>query len=522
MSELFRSYQGGAFSSVLPTMMNAAMQQRNRVPRYNVPQERGVGRSPAVASDALSQRQAMLAPFRYQQFQDQTLGEVLAGINEIDNLTETETVQVPVTHEPAGHFKGTVDPEEYGQLEQSEAELSSIVDQTTKDQTKYLKEYDDFNKAAEGKDLTSLQLKDREEIERKNNEVDLIRQEAERLLQETQLAKEDNIARGGGPMHVTYEEASREVPASMGAKRDAAMNMVSSMAGKLGGKEMAQLYAEVDRLYPTDKIAETHRTEDGQVLGWKPSGMNTFIQKKPNQFNPNVVLGGQWEATGMSIDQYGQPRYNYAPTQTPKRAVYFPGNPVMYAASDAAAQQLNAHMQDHFAMNNAIDKLINIAESVQWDENWFDKLNPEVRATVNQLQTILVGKLRVPLVGPGVVSNFDYEQLTKAISDPTAFEFQNIISGGRSSVIKLNILKEQLNNSLIDKAAYAGLTVPGAKQRLPEIYRKFDDIETARMFGFQAGDIIYIKGVPGRGAGYSKIRLKPPVSGTATPEQPGN
>jgi len=113
MSELFRSYQGGAFSSVLPTMMNAAMQQRNRVPRYNVPQERGVGRSPAVASDALSQRQAMLAPFRYQQFQDRTLGEVLAGINEIDNLTETETVEVPITHEPAGHFKETVDPEEY-------------------------------------------------------------------------------------------------------------------------------------------------------------------------------------------------------------------------------------------------------------------------------------------------------------------------------------------------------------------------------------------------------------------------
>ena len=100
-----------------------------------------------------------------------------------------------------------MDPEEYGQLEKHEAKLNSIIDQTTKDQEKYLKEYDDFNKAAEGKDLTALQLKDREEIERKNNEVDLNRQEAELLLQQTQLAKEDNIARGGGPMHVTNEEA---------------------------------------------------------------------------------------------------------------------------------------------------------------------------------------------------------------------------------------------------------------------------------------------------------------------------
>lgn len=515
MSELFRSYQGGAFSSVLPTMMNAASQQRNRVPRYNVPQERGVGRSPAVASDALSQRQMMLAPFRYQQFQDRTLGEVLAGINDLDNLTETETVEVPITHEPAGHFKGTVDPEEYGQLENTEAELNSIIDQTTKDQTKYLKEYDDFNKAAEGKDLSSLQLKDREEIERKNNEADLIRQEAERLLQETQLAKEDNIARGGGPMHVTYEEASREVPASMGAKRDAAMQMVSSMAGKLGGKEMAQLYAEVDRLYPTTKTVETQVDQQGNVIGYKPSGMNTFIPKKQGVFDPTRFNMKDWEFDGAAMNKYGEMQYNFKPKKTPKRKVIFPGGTVMYAESDESALALNEHLRDMPAMVRGIDRLIQIARESQFDENLFNRLNPVVRTEAAQLQTMLIGKIRVALVGPGVVSNFDYQQLQRAVQNPTQiFDMNTILSGGESNVKALEVLKEQMNQSLIDKSAAAGLTIPGGEYKLPEKYRRFDNINQAREFGFQIGDIIYVKGVPGREDQYTKIRLTPQFAPT--------
>ena len=514
MAELFKSYQGGAFGSVLPTMMNAAMQQRNRLPRNNAPQNYQPIRSPG-ATDALSQRQAMLAPFRYQQFQDRTLGEVLAGINDLDNLTETETVEVPITHEPAGHFKGTVDPEEYGQLEKHEAKLNSIIDQTTKDQEKYYKEFQAFKKAAEGKELTPMQEQDGKELERKNNEANLNRQEAELLLQQTQLAKEDNIARGGGPMHVTYEEASREVPASMGAKRDAAMQMVSSMAGKLGGKEMAQLYAEVDRLYPTTKTVETQVDQQGNVIGYKPSGMNTFIPKKQGVFDPTRFNMNDWEFEGAAMDQYGQMKYNFKPKKTPKRKIIFPGGNVMYAESDESALALNEHLRDMPAMVRGIDRLIQIARESQFDENIFNRLDPVVRTEAAQLQMMLIGKIRVALVGPGVVSNFDYQQLQRAVQNPTEiFNINNILSGGESSVKGLQVLKEQMNQSLIDKSAAAGLTIPGGEYKLPEDYRRFDSISQAREFGFQIGDIIYVKGVPGRENEYTKIQLTPQFAPT--------
>ena len=509
MAELFAGYKGGSFGSVLPSMINAAMQRQNTPPRYNIPSTR-ITKSQAVASNALTRREDMLAPLNYKKFQEKTLGTTLANINDLRNMTETETVQIPIETPPPG---GDVKLEEYRRLQGHETNLANMITDLNTQSNKLEKKLTSFPKTG----MTPEQEAESKGLIDEFNAAQDQKSEAELTLANVNEALRENILAGGGEPSTEVHTAHREVPANIADKREAAMKMVSANGGKLGGIEMAKLYAEIDRLYPTDKVAETHRTQEGEVLGWKPSGLSTFVQKKPNAFNPALVLGGGWEETGMSIDQYGQPRYNYAPTETPRRKVFFPGKPAMYAASDESAAEMNSHLKDQFAINKSIDRILEIAESVQWDENWFDKLNPNVRAEVQAIQKVLVGKLRVPLVGPGVVSNFDYQQLLDAINDPTAFEFQNLISGGQSSVVKLNVLKEQINNSLLDKAAYAGLTVPGSKYRLPEEFRRFDDIATARYFGFQAGDIVHIKGVPGRGSGYTRIRLKPPVSGTAIP-----
>jgi hypothetical protein len=187
----------------------------------------------------------------------------------------------------------------------------------------------------------------------------------------------------------------------------------------------------------------------------------------------------------------------------------------MYAESDESALALNKHLQDMPVIARGIDRLIQIARESQFDENIFNRLDPVVRTEAAQLQTMLIGKIRVAVVGPGVVSNFDYQQLQKAVQNPTEiFNINNILSGGESSIKALEVLKEQMNQSLIDKSAAAGLTIPGSEYKLPEKYRRFDSINQAKEFGFQIGDIIYVKGVPGRGDQYTKIRLTPQFAPT--------
>ena len=172
---------------------------------------------------------------------------------------------------------------------------------------------------------------------------------------------------------------------------------------------------------------------------------------------------------------------------------------------------MNEHLDGMFSSIKMIDKLLEIAETADWESR---KLNFNTRATAKMLRTQLIGKMRVTLVGPGVVSNFDYEQLQKAIDNPTEiFDIDNLITGGESSIIKIRILKEQMHNALLDKAANAGFTAPESREKgyiLPEKHRKFDSLETAREFGFIEGDVVWIKGInPNKKPyEYQQLRLK--------------
>ena len=67
-----------------------------------------------------------------------------------------------------------------------------------------------------------------------------------------------------------------------------------------------------------------------------------------------------------------------------------------------------------------------------------------------------------------------------------------------------------MHNALLDKAANAGLTAPDSKYRVPEKYRKFDSLDTAREFGFKEGDVVWIKGInPNKKPyEYQQLRLK--------------
>ena len=506
MAELFDSYKGGAFSSVLPSMLNAAMQRRNRVAQYNIPRERPVQSSGSVAYS--SNRQAQREPFAYMKWQDETLGETIAGINNLRDLSKTETETRQVETHPAGVLKGTVEVDEYEKLLQIQNDSKSLItdlESASKDTEKKIL---NFPKG----DLTPIQEAQRDQLKKQFNQLQENKSQTEGALFRSEELITDNIARGGGPM-VTGEVTEQvQVPATNAEKREAAMKMVTNQTG-LGGKEMAALYAEIDKLYPEPKVAMEHRTPDGKTLGWTPYGTKQVIQKIPG-FDAQALNLDQWELGTASVDQYGQVKYNYKPKETPNRVVNFPGMPKMYAVSDQSAAAMNEHLTNMPSMMRAIDRLLNIAEQSQFEESIFNKLDPKIRAEAEQLQIMLIGKIRVALVGPGVVSNFDYEQLQKAAENPTEiFNMKSLLTGGKSAVIKMQTLKDQMSHALIDKAVAAGFTIPredGGRYRLPVDYRKFDSVEQAETLGFGHGDVVFVKGLPGFENTYKRIKLKKP------------
>lgn len=114
-----------------------------------------------------------------------------------------------------------------------------------------------------------------------------------------------------------------------------------------------------------------------------------------------------------------------------------------YVAESEAAQRIMADMKDRY-------KAIGAARA---------KFNPEdIRYIKQQVQT-LIGKLRLPLTGPGVLTDTEVERLEKTIGDPTSWvEFpdqgiknvaslENLLKTTDSVAYKQAGLGSQLNNA---------------------------------------------------------------------------
>lgn len=100
---------------------------------------------------------------------------------------------------------------------------------------------------------------------------------------------------------------------------------------------------------------------------------------------------------------------------------------------------------------NEIDNLLKIN-----DQFLGGALSPSARASAQQSQNLLIGKLREAIAGPGTLSETDRALLEDAIANPTDF-----FSLGSSNKIKLQKLKKTYENSLDANAAALGLKKVG-------------------------------------------------------------
>jgi len=528
MADLFSGYKGGSFGSVLPSMMNAAVQRQNTPPRFNIPRnERTPITGAHKGSNYLSQRQDAMAPVNYQKYKEQTLGATIAGINELRNETKTETVQIPIETMPAG---GMVEAEKYYSLNQKESDLTQMISDLEKDSTIYEKGIEALEgyptadqlfgsihdpetgknipkSSARGRELAGFPEKpsysdseddpiaDRKEWTESFNNLQIQKMEAEDTLAMLKLSQEKNLEAGGGPIETEVHEAYREVPTDNASKRDAAMKMVAEVAGKVGGQAAATLYQEVDRLYPTTRTATTHVDDQGKPIGWQPSGMNTLVQAKGQGQFP-AELFGKMEVAGATYNPAtGSTSYNLKPLESRETLVKFPGAAKpMYANTKENAAMINETLSQFDPLMMGIDQLLEIAKSGKT----FKKLDPVTRRKASIIQATLIGNIRTQIVGPGVVSNFDYQQLLKAVNNPTTiFDVEMILGGDQVSIQSLQTLQTAMYNALLAKSGMAGFT-GGGQYKIPKQYRRFNSVEDARRLGFQSGDVVNILGADPR------------------------
>jgi len=542
MADLFSGYKGGSFGSVLPSMMNAAVQRQNTPPRFNIPRnERTPITGAHKGSNYLSQRQDAMAPVNYQKYKEQTLGATIAGINELRNETKTETVQIPIETMPAG---GMVEAEKYYSLNQKESDLTQMISDLEKDSAIFedglealdsnltaVKVEDQLTadqlngsihdpktgknipkSSARGRELAGFpeepgdqtiadnwsiasSLEKRKAWTESFNDLQIQKMEAEDTLAMLKLSQEKNLEAGGGPIETEVHEAYREVPTDNASKRDAAMKMVAEVAGKVGGQAAATLYQEVDRLYPTTRTATTHVDDQGKPIGWQPSGMNTLVQARGQGQFP-AELFGKMEVAGATYNPAtGSTSYNLKPLESRETLVKFPGAAKpMYANTKENAAMINETLSQFDPLMMGIDQLLEIAKSGKT----FKKLDPVTRRKASIIQATLIGNIRTQIVGPGVVSNFDYQQLLKAVNNPTTiFDVEMILGGDQVSIQALQTLQTAMYNALLAKSGMAGFT-GGGQYKIPKQYRRFNSVEDARRLGFQSGDVVNILGADPR------------------------
>ena len=121
-----------------------------------------------------------------------------------------------------------------------------------------------------------------------------------------------------------------------------------------------------------------------------------------------------------------------------------PGYGVAGAADDA--KQMKAILKDTELAKAGIRDLMKIAETGS-------SLSPSDRARAQTIQQVLVGQLRVPLTGPGAMSEGDRKLLENAIANPTT-----VFSLTSSNKIKLKELNKALDRAVAAHAKAFGLS----------------------------------------------------------------
>lgn len=183
----------------------------------------------------------------------------------------------------------------------------------------------------------------------------------------------------------------------------------------------------------------------------------------------------QQELTMLSQINSGQGVSSVAAQMLPKeyreRMVSMPGSSQqVLAVNKDAANKLREFTNEVGPAINGIDRILEFTNS---DE--FSRLNPKARVQVATEIQSLVGQLRIPLTGPGVLTDTEYERLLDTVGQPN-----KLLSLPAWERTKLNTVKNKLQSDIRSRYKNAGIDLPRTpqEQMFDRMKEKFPGMST--------------------------------------------
>lgn len=190
------------------------------------------------------------------------------------------------------------------------------------------------------------------------------------------------------------------------------------------------------------EVAARHKAPEIQASALKAQGELQVLKnaalmqfEQAAQAKQQIQLrGGAQLPAGIDIEEL-------SPDQ---RDRYVPG--VGLASTKEGAKEVREFKSTVDTVNSGIQDLIGFTTKTG------DSLNPADRARAQATASMLVGQLRLPIVGPGAVTERELELLQSIVADPT-----KIMSLDAVSKASLETVSKRLNAQLSDKAKTNGL-----------------------------------------------------------------
>lgn len=130
-----------------------------------------------------------------------------------------------------------------------------------------------------------------------------------------------------------------------------------------------------------------------------------------------------------------------------KRVVRLPNGLIQLADSEKAAAKVRESQAESEPAIQGLEEVVQLAESM----NKYNLLSPE-RAALETKLSLIAGKLRLPITGPGAMTENEYKRLRESIGDP-----KKILSLPTRELAKVKTVQKWLQDDLNMKYKQSGI-----------------------------------------------------------------
>lgn len=213
----------------------------------------------------------------------------------------------------------------------------------------------------------------------------------------------------------------------------------------------------IDKVKAQLQVLDSQTSSDFRKLRYDQMQQQLDLQK--TKYTNELLQQIQQEkalqalSSGQLTKEQSTALINKMPKRVQERAVRLPDGSVRLADNKQVATDLRKYEAETLP---AAKQLQDLLDEVK-DPN-YSRLSIPDRRRLNQKRGLLAGQLRLAIVGPGALSDTEYQIILNSIGDPNKFIFQ------KAELDKVDYLMKSLKNRINLRYKQAGIDVPVMQQ----------------------------------------------------------